>query len=88
MKLAFWTAGTGVRAAGSAVAGTFTSVAGNLRGAATDVFATEPPPIDHPLLSLPNFLPLPHLGASTAEAQRRAGTDAAALLIEALAAGK
>jgi phosphoglycerate dehydrogenase-like enzyme len=31
-------------------------------------------------------LPLPHLGASTAEAQRRAGMDAAEALLEALAA--
>ena len=59
--------------------------AGTIRAAASDVFATEPPG-ESPLLALPNFLPLPHLGASTAEAQKRAGTDAAALLIEALAA--
>jgi len=59
---------------------------GRLRAAASDVFATEPPPAEHPLLALPNFLPLPHLGASTAEAQRRAGTDAAQLVIDALAA--
>ena len=57
---------------------------GRLRGAATDVF-TEEPPVGSPLLSLPNLLPLPHLGASTAEAQKRAGTDAAQRLIEALA---
>jgi D-3-phosphoglycerate dehydrogenase len=62
-------------------------VSGTIRAAASDVFATEPPG-DNPLLALPNFLPLPHLGASTAEAQRRAGTDAAHLLIEALAAAK
>jgi len=61
---------------------------GTIRAAASDVFATEPPPAGHPLLALPNFLPLPHLGASTAEAQRRAGTDAAQIVIDALAVAK
>lgn len=58
---------------------------GVLRGAAVDVFATEPPGALE-LLTLPNVLPTPHLGASTAEAQKRAGEEAAALLIEALSA--
>ena len=58
---------------------------GRLRAAGIDVFEHEPAPADHPLLRLPNVLALPHLGASTSEAQRRAGTDAAAALIEAFA---
>jgi D-3-phosphoglycerate dehydrogenase len=59
---------------------------GGLRAAAVDVFEREPAPADHPLLRLQNVLALPHLGASTSEAQRRAGTDAASALLEALAA--
>jgi len=59
--------------------------AGRPRAAAIDVFEREPAPADHPLLRLPNVLALPHLGASSAEAQRRAGTDAAEALLEALA---
>lgn len=59
-------------------------VTGRLRAAATDVFESEPPG-ENPLLALPNLLPLPHLGASTAEAQVRAGTEAAERLIAALA---
>jgi len=58
---------------------------GELRAAAIDVFEREPAPADHPLLRLPNVLALPHLGASTSEAQRRAGSVAATALLEALA---
>jgi D-3-phosphoglycerate dehydrogenase / 2-oxoglutarate reductase len=57
---------------------------GALRGALLDTFAEEPPG-RIPLLGLPNVLAVPHLGASTLEAQRRAGEEAAEVVIEALA---
>ena len=42
---------------------------GKVAAAALDVLEKEPPPENHPLLSLENLICTPHLGASTAEAQ-------------------
>jgi D-3-phosphoglycerate dehydrogenase / 2-oxoglutarate reductase len=59
-------------------------ISGHVRGAGIDVFGTEPC-TDSPLFELPQVIVTPHLGASTAEAQDRAGTDVAASVKLALA---
>lgn len=50
---------------------------GRVRGAGLDVYATEPLGADSPLRTAPNVVLAPHLGASTAEAQDKAGTAVA-----------
>jgi D-3-phosphoglycerate dehydrogenase len=59
---------------------------GKVGGAALDVFREEPI-TDHPLFSYPNVIVTPHLGASTAEAQDRAGVQTAEQMIAALTGG-
>ena len=60
---------------------------GQIGRAALDVFETEPPPPDHPLLRAPNLLCTPHLGAATVEAQRSVAVEAAQLMAEYLTRG-
>ncbi len=57
---------------------------GHVRAAGIDVFSKEPC-TDSPLFDLPQVVVTPHLGASTEEAQDRAGTDVAASVKLALA---
>ena len=56
---------------------------GRLAGAALDVYEVEPP-MNRELLNHPNVIPTPHLGASTHEAQLRAGTDTVDEVLRAL----
>ena len=56
---------------------------GTIAGAALDVFAEEPT-TESPIFTLPNVVVTPHLGASTAEAQDRAGITAAEQVATAL----
>ena len=61
---------------------------GKVAGAALDVYETEPPPADHPLIGAPKVLHTPHLAASTADAQVTVAIEAAQLIVDFLLAGK
>lgn len=56
---------------------------GRIKTAAIDVYQKEPP-LDSPLIGLPNVLHTPHLGASTEEAQRDVATQIVDQVLDAL----
>jgi len=61
---------------------------GKLAGAVVDAFVKEPLVADHPLRNAPNCFLTPHLGASTAEAQRNVAVDACEAVRDALLHGE
>ena len=62
--------------------------AGQVAGAAFDVFEPEPPPADLPLIAHPKVIVTPHLAASTEEAQVAVAEEAARLLVDFLKRGQ
>jgi D-3-phosphoglycerate dehydrogenase len=56
--------------------------AGEIAGAALDVFVTEPLPAESPLRTAPNLHLTPHLGASSSEAQKRVSTEIARQMVD------
>lgn len=61
---------------------------GHLGGIALDVYDTEPPTADFPLLGADKVVFTPHLGASTAEAQENVGTEVAVQIRDFLLTGE
>jgi D-3-phosphoglycerate dehydrogenase len=58
--------------------------ADKLGAVAIDVYESEPPPADHPLINHPKVIHTPHLGASTTEAQSSVAVEIAEQVLDAL----
>ncbi|HJQ19544.1 MAG TPA: phosphoglycerate dehydrogenase [Gemmatimonadaceae bacterium] len=61
---------------------------GHVAGAVLDVYGKEPLAADHPLRTAPNVLLMPHMGASTYEAQKNVAVDVAEAVRDALLSGE
>jgi phosphoglycerate dehydrogenase-like enzyme len=61
---------------------------GKLRAYATDVWPSDPPPADYPILGAPNVVMTPHLGASSKENLLRIGEEVISIIEETKAGGK
>jgi D-3-phosphoglycerate dehydrogenase len=61
---------------------------GKLRAYATDVWPSDPPPADYPILKAPNVVMTPHLGASSKENLLRIGEEVISIIEETKAGGK
>lgn len=55
---------------------------GQLAGLALDVYETEPPAKENPLIGHPGVVHVPHLGASTAEAQAKVADEVAEVMVD------
>ena len=55
---------------------------GHVAAYATDVWPSDPPPEDYPILKAPNVLMIPHLGASSKENLLRVGAEALSIVKE------
>jgi D-3-phosphoglycerate dehydrogenase len=53
---------------------------GQLRAYGTDVWPSDPPPADCPLLTAPNVFMTPHIGASSKENLGRIGDEVVLIL--------
>ena len=60
---------------------------GKVAGCALDTYETEPP-LDSPLLTMPNCITLPHIGAQAKEAQVRVAVEMARQVVDFLKEGK
>ena len=57
---------------------------GTIKAAYFDVFSSEPPRADEPLITLPNFYLTPHVASRSAEAERNTADMASKIVVEAL----